>query len=322
MRTHPFTRTDGFSRSASKSALILTRRGILAAMETSLSNGAQGRIVLSASRRTDIPAFFMAWFMERIKAGFFSVTNPYNRKTHIIPALPGQVAGIVFWSKNYAPFLKGGYGSKLIDMGFRLFFHFTVNSENSLLEPNLPPLSERLSQFGELTWLAGKDAVVWRFDPICHYTINGGPLLDNLGDFDAIAKACAQAGIGRCVTSFMDHYPKIKKRVGRFDGLALIEPAQAARVEILKDLDRRANSMGIGLFTCCEPESAIAAGVGQGACLDHGLLEKAWSERLSGASDTGQRREKGCLCQKSADVGDYSIHRCPHGCLYCYANPS
>lgn len=259
--------------------------------------------------------------MERMKAGFFSVTNPYNRKTHIIPVPPGQVAGIVFWSKNYRPFLDGGYGPRLLDMGLGLYFHFTVNSFDPLFEPNLPPFESRLEQFGELAALAGKGAVNWRFDPICHYTTNGGPVLDNLGDFDAIAEAASEAGVGRCTTSFLDHYPKVMKRVSGVPGLGLVSPGGAEKALLLKDLQERSKNRGIELFCCCETETAALAGVPSGACIDHGLLERLWKVKLSGRADTGQRRQAGCGCHESRDVGDYGLQPCPHGCLYCYANP-
>jgi hypothetical protein len=249
------------------------------------------------------------------------VTNPYSQKVHIIPARPGQAAGIVFWSKNYADFLAGDYGPRLLDMGLGLFFHFTVNSRDLLLEPNVPPLSERLRQFGKLSFIAGNRGVVWRFDPICHYSIKNGPVVNNLGDFDSIADAAAEAGVSRCVISFMDFYPKIKKRLLRHPGLVLIEPECSLKKEILGDLETRLAARGMGLFTCCEKETAEASGKASGACVDHALLESLWGKRLSRAPDKGQRRALGCLCQASRDVGNYGINVCGHDCLYCYANP-
>ncbi len=107
------------------------------------------QIVISASRRTDIPAFYMPWFMDRIDKGYFEVVNPYNRRTSIVPATPAEVHTIVFWSKNFGPFITGRYGEKLIDAGYHLFFNYTLNSESPLLEPNLPPLQTRMSQLGD-----------------------------------------------------------------------------------------------------------------------------------------------------------------------------
>jgi hypothetical protein len=96
--------------------------------------------VISASRRTDIPAFFMPWFMEGIARGEFEVTNPYNRRVTRVAAAAPPVHTIVFWSKNFGPFLEGNYGGRLQAMGYHLYFQFTINSENRVLEPNLPGL--------------------------------------------------------------------------------------------------------------------------------------------------------------------------------------
>ncbi|MBW1842194.1 MAG: DUF1848 family protein, partial [Deltaproteobacteria bacterium] len=95
--------------------------------------------VISASRRTDIPAFYMSWFMQRIQEGFFEVKNPYNHKITVVPAAPEEVHTIVFWSKNFGPFIQGKYGQTLAAMGYNLFFNFTINSDDSLLEPQVPP---------------------------------------------------------------------------------------------------------------------------------------------------------------------------------------
>ena len=96
------------------------------------------KIVLSASRRTDIPAFYMPWFMERIKSGVFEVVNPFNRRVKKVPATPTDVHTIVFWSKNFGLFLKEGYGHNLQKAGYNLFFNFTINSYAPRLEPHVP----------------------------------------------------------------------------------------------------------------------------------------------------------------------------------------
>ncbi len=289
-------------------------------MEAFLSEA--GRVVLSASRRTDIPAFYMDWFMARLEAGFFSVTNSYNRQAHIIPAAPGQVAGVVFWSKDYGDFLARGFGPRLLDRGLGLFFHFTVNSSDPLLEPGVPPLEKRLAQFSALARIAPPKAISWRFDPVCHYSRDGGPTRDNLADFERIADAAAAAGVTRCVVSFMDFYPKIRKRLREHPGLVFSDPPKERKVEILRRLSERLAGRGMALSTCCENEAAESAGVSPGACVDHGLLEALFGAVMSHRSDAGQRKSQGCLCRESRDVGDYGLHPFFHRCLYCYASPA
>ena len=125
------------------------------------------KIVISASRRTDIPAFYMPWFMSQIEAGSFEVVNPYNQKAHYVPGTPDKVHTIVLWSKNFGPFIENNYGDRMREKGFQLFFNFTINSDCSLLEPNVPPLGARLDQLEQLCQRFGPETVNWRFDPIC-----------------------------------------------------------------------------------------------------------------------------------------------------------
>ena len=138
------------------------------------------QIVISASRRTDIPAFYLEWFMDRIARGSFEVTNPYNRKVSVIPATPEKVHTIVFWSKDFGPFLKDGIGDRLLQHGFHLFFNFTLNSQVPLLEPRVPSLDARLRQLEELSNRFGPRVIHWRFDPICFYRSENGDLQHNL----------------------------------------------------------------------------------------------------------------------------------------------
>jgi hypothetical protein len=282
-------------------------------------------IVISASRRSDIPAFFMPWFMGCIAKGEFEVVNPYSRQISRIPATVPPVHTIVFWSKNFGPFLEDGYGEKLRQMGYHLYFQFTINSEDPLLEPNLPELGQRLAQIGRLCKRFGPLAVNWRLDPICHYRWNGGAIRTNLGDVERLAHAAAAAGIGRCTTSFMDPYAKIARRVACHPGFEFVEPSPSERVRILLDLEGLLAALKIRLFTCCEKETLAAlpahTTIAPAACIPSDLLIRLYGGRLSQQRDSGQRRTAGCGCRVSSDIGSYDRHRCRHGCLYCYASP-
>ncbi len=158
------------------------------------------KIVISASRRTDIPAFYMPWFMEQIDRGFFEVVNPFNQHVFVVPATPDRVHTIVFWSKNFGPFIDQAYGRQLLKLGYHLFFNFSINSENPDLEPHVPPLNQRLGQLEYLCEQYGPDAVNWRFDPICFYRTGPGALQDNLNDFSVVAD---RAG---AIKNFTLHY--------------------------------------------------------------------------------------------------------------------
>lgn len=267
----------------------------------------------------------MPWFMACIARGAFEVENPYNRRVRRIAATAPPVHTIVFWSKNFGPFLDAGYGERLRQMGYRLYFQFTLNSQEPLLEPNVPGLEQRLEQLHRLCERFGPSAVNWRLDPICHYRWEDGGLRDNLGDVRRIAAAAAAAGIQRCTTSFMDAYAKIARRAARHPGLRLVEVDLERRLKILLDLERMLSARNIRLFTCCENETLDAlpahACIAPAACVPNDFLMHLYGGRLSRRHDPGQRRASGCGCQVSVDIGSYSRHRCRHGCLYCYASP-
>jgi hypothetical protein len=284
------------------------------------------QIVISASRRTDIPAFYMDWFMEQIKKGMFDVVNPFNRRKFTVPATPDKVHTIVFWSKNFAPFIKGGFGQKLSAMGFNLFFNFTLNSNNPLLEPRIPSLARRLDQLRELSRDYGSGSINWRFDPICLFRFDKKPIQSNLSDFSKIATWASQCGISRCVTSFMDDYAKIKKRITSMPGFSFIDPVLPEKIKILLKMEKELAGKNIDLYTCCEKEvlDALPSGssIRNSSCIPNDLFVEIFGGDLNFKRDTGQRTAAGCGCMVSSDIGSYQQHPCYHNCLFCYANPT
>ncbi len=284
------------------------------------------KIVISASRRTDIPAFYMDGFMECIQKGDFEVENPFNRRVSRVPATPDRVAAIVFWSKDFGPFLEGGYGKSLRRAGYRLFFNFTVNNGDPRLEPNLPPLDRRLEQMSRLCREFGPETVNWRFDPLCFFTNGDDELLHNLEPFSIIANHAGELGVRRCITSFADIYPKVRKRTTAAGKLHFIDPPMTTKLAVLADMEATLTRLDIRLQLCCErevmenlpPESRIS----QGACISGHLLERIFGTNAPVRRDRGQRVAAGCGCTVSSDIGSYRLHPCAHNCLYCYANPT
>lgn len=285
------------------------------------------QIVISASRRTDIPAFYLEWFMDRIARGFFEVPNPYNRNVSVVPATADRVHTIVFWSKDFGPFLADGIGDKLLKRGFHLFFNFTVNSEAPLLEPRVPPLADRLGQLEELSRRFGPQVIHWRFDPICYFRSGNGGLQNNLDHFERIAAVAASAGLQRCITSFVDLYAKVRTRVARTGGgLRFEDPPPDRKIAILLQVEELLREKDIALHLCCEKELLDAlppdSGIGPSSCIPNDLLMSVYGGRLPLRKDTGQRLGQGCGCRVSSDIGSYREHPCYHSCLFCYANPS
>lgn len=286
--------------------------------------------VLSASRRTDIPAFYLDWFMDHIDKEQFPVTNPYTRQTRWVTVHPDRFHTLVFWSKDFGPFLRSRAGETLIKKGFNLFFNFTVNSESPVLEPAVPALARRLEQMRQLTDRFDPRAVVWRFDPICFYKTANSCVKDNLSDFHTIAAHVSKLGIKKCVTSFFDPYKKIDLRLCRFSKKSNIritfeQSDIEKQKQILRTMSETLDSLGIRLNLCCEKQVfeslELGTAISQNACIDGKFLKYLYGGNPETKKDYGQRSKQGCQCTKSIDIGSYDLHPCRHNCIYCYANP-
>jgi len=282
------------------------------------------RIILSASRRSDIPAFYMPWFMRQIDQGYFEVDSPYTGKVATVAATVEQVHSIVFWSKDFGPFMEGRCGQQLRRRGFGLFFNFTINSPHPLLEPALPPLSRRLAQLSELCAVFGPQMVQWRFDPVCFWMNAQGEEENNLDRFAAIAEHAAALKIPVCITSFVDPYRKVIRRFKKA-GICLAEPDMRRKAALITRMAETLAGLGIELQLCCEKEVLTAlqrpAAARAGACIPGPRLAGLYGADISLARDSGQRASAGCGCTVSRDIGSYRHHPCRHNCLYCYANP-
>ena len=289
--------------------------------------------ILSASRRTDIPAFYLDWFMKRIRSGTVPLQNPFNGHKRNIDLQSENIRGIVFWSKNFDVFLRSGSGETLQKMGYHLFFNFTINSPDPILEPRMTPLPERLAQLKQLADLFGPEHIDWRFDPICFYRMEKqGKIKNNLRDFEPIAEAAHAAGITRCVTSFCDAYTKIKRRIRdlslneqHFSAFELIVPPLEKKITLVGKMARLMNRVGMDLGLCCEKEvfdhPGLPENVFSNACIDGKRLSRITGVQFETRKDYGQRRKQGCGCTQAIDVGNYAAHPCRHNCLFCYANP-
>lgn len=269
--------------------------------------------------------------MDQINLGFFTIKNPYNKTIKKVEVSKDSIHSIVFWSKNYDAFIKAKAGEKLTQLGFNLYFNFTINSESNLLEPNLPSLKKRLEQLNNLALVFGPEKISWRFDPVCFYRIRDkGPEKNNLSDFAGIAQTASKLGIKKCVTSFFDDYTKIQRRLKflsqkNHPAVFFIDPSLNKKRQVIHRMEKYLTAAGIRLYLCCEKEvfSTLNADtmVHQNSCIDGHLLKTLFKGHPEIKRDYGQRSKQGCKCTKSIDIGSYDAHPCFHNCLFCYANP-
>ena len=267
-------------------------------------------MILSASRRTDIPAFFSEWFMNRIREGFVMARNPMNYN-HIskINLSPEVVDCIVFWSKNPAPLVPF---LDEIKKAYPFYFQYTINGYERDLEPNLPSIDERIRTFLDISEKYGKDSVVWRYDPIIltdRYTPEW-----HTKTFARIAERL-KGYTDTCVFSFVDLYDKVKNNMKQF---AVFPLSEAETETISAAFSRVAMANGMKLNTCSEAVDLSRYNIGRSCCIDKSRIEKLTGCEIKAKKDNNQRPECGCI--ESVDIGQYNT--CLHGCKYCYANYS
>ena len=265
-------------------------------------------MIISASRRTDIPAFFAREFMESIHAGFRIVRNPYSGRETRLSLAPADVECIVFWSKNPEPLLP--FLTELEERGYRFYFQFTFTPYGTDIERCLPPKRRILRTFRSLSERIGAEKVIWRYDPILFST--EWTAERHLEMFRRMTGALAPH-TRQCIISFMDFYGKCLRRP---ECRVFREPSEAEMLELSAALSATAQSHGLRISACAEPLDLTSAGIVPARCIDPDLIEALTGRIIKRAKDRSQRPE--CGCTVSRDVGTYAT--CRHGCVYCYAN--
>jgi len=268
-------------------------------------------MIISASRRTDIPAFYSDWFINRVKENYVLVRNPMN--SHAISRVvltSDLVECIVFWTKNPQPMLNK---LPILDrMGFRYYFQFTLTSYDQEIEENVPKKTDLLPIFIRLSETIGTERVIWRYDPI-FFT----PKIDenyHVKYFDFLAKTLSKYTI-KCVVSFLDMYKKTERNIVQLRAESPNEPQMQS---LGRKLSQIARSYDLILESCSEEIDLSDAGVNPGKCIDDCLVSQLLGKELDVKKDSYQRKVCGCVA--SIDIGTYNT--CKHGCRYCYANSS
>lgn len=265
-------------------------------------------MIISVSRRTDIPSYYSEWFFNRLKAGYAYVRNPMNpHQISEVASSPEVVDGIVFWTKNPTPMLNRLH--ELQDYAY--YFQFTLTPYGADVERNVPSKDGIIiPAFQKLSSMIGREQVVWRYDPILlsdkytmQYHIKHFRLLcGRLADYTE-----------KCTISFLDLYKNIQRRIAPL-GIRPPEPGQAE--ELAEYFSGIAKEHGIDIDTCAEEMELGKYGITHASCIDRRRLERIGNIKLDIGRDKNQRAA--CSCVSSIDLGAY--HTCKNGCVYCYAN--
>lgn len=283
-------------------------------------------MIISASRRTDIPAFYADWLINRVREGSCEVPNPFNsRQVATISLKPEDVDWIVFWSRSPRPLFR--YLKELDGRGFCYYFQYTLLNYPAVIDPHVPPASRALDTFRSLADRVGPERVIWRYDPIVLSAIT--PPEYHLETFGQLA-AALRSYTRRAVVSFVDVYAKARRRLtemqnaGAALSLTLYNDANNQNVlhnhvhYLAAGLGQIALENDFEIQSCAEALDLSPHGILPGQCIDAGLIEQLSGRTVSHQKDPGQR--KACGCALSKDIGMYDS--CLFGCRYCYATRS
>ena len=270
--------------------------------------------IVSASRRTDIPAFHGEWFMNRIREGFARVRSPFGGKLFDVSLRSQDVIAVVFWTKNAAPILP--HLGDLARHGHCFTFLYTINGYPDFLEPAVPRLEHSLEVVRELASRYSHAPVRWRYDTIVFTEQLDGKW--HLNNFAGLCRALAPY-TRECIFSFCDYYKKTERNMNRLVPGHVV-PSRDQCVETAEQMAEIAKQWGITLASCSH-DFLVSGDILKARCIDPDLI--------AGVVDSDERRDalasvkraptrKECGCAASRDIGAYDT--CAHGCVYCYAN--
>ncbi|NTU96441.1 MAG: DUF1848 domain-containing protein [Chlorobiaceae bacterium] len=267
-------------------------------------------MIISASRRSDIPAFYGEWFMNRLRAGEVLVRNPMQPKqVSRIVLSPETVDAFVFWTKNPAAFLP--YLQEIDAMGYPYYFLFTVTPYGTDIEPGIPDKRQIVETFRRISGMIGPERTVWRYDPIILT-----PELTPQWHMRAFGRLSEElsGSTERCIVSFFDEYRKVKNRMRH---IHCVLPDKTVMGAMAEQFARTAQERNITLCTCSEDIDLSCSGIAHSRCIDSELLQRISGVTLRHGVKKDKSQRRNCGCVESRDIGSYDT--CTHGCLYCYA---
>ena len=286
-------------------------------------------MIISVSRRCDIPRFSFDWFLERLDAGYVEVKNPFNprqtRRVSLLPPAPGRPAAecaevFTFWTRDPASILE--HAGELEERGYGFYVMTTLTSYPAILEPKLPPEEAVIETMRNLARKITAERVIWRYDPVFLSNLTDPKF--HRGNFARLAGQL-KAAVKRVIVSVYDEYPRAERRLAALEqnpgglkrlahystvenGSKVLSPVLR---ELLAELAEIARAEGMDIQSCAED-----CGLKPGACIDAEYISKTFGIKPAG-KDPGQKRP-GCLCAQSVDIGSYGS--CPAGCVYCYGS--
>ena len=272
-------------------------------------------MIVSASYRTDIPAFYGRWFLARLRAGYCHVANPYGGGSYEVSLAPGAVDGFVLWTRNLRPLMADLDAVRLVAP---FIVQFTVTLYPRALENSVIAAKEAVEQLCELRRRFGARAAVWRYDPIVITSELDAEA--HAAGFAVLARALKGA-VDEVVLSVMHPYRKTRRnldRAARHNGFLWRDPPAEEKRHLLCRLAAIARDQGIAPTLCSQPD-LLGPGLGEARCIDAERLADVAQRPVNlerGAARTSGNRP-GCRCALSRDIGAYDT--CPHGCVYCYA---
>lgn len=267
-------------------------------------------MIISASYKTDIPAFYGEWFMNRLRAGYCKMVNPYSRQVYTVSLLQSDVDGFVFWTKNLGPFLR-----YLPEIRQRAPFlvQYTLTGYPRSLETSVVHRDRAVQHIRQVAAEYGPRAAVWRYDPILFTSETDADY--HRCNFEALASAL-EGATDEVVISFAHIYQKTRRNLERAAAACSFtweDPAEPVKLELAADLVAIARQHGMQLTTCSQNQY-ITFGARPARCVDADRLSDVAGRPIK-VPRKGNRPD--CECHQSRDIGDYDT--CPHGCVYCYA---
>ncbi|MGQ0720176.1 MAG: DUF1848 domain-containing protein [Candidatus Eiseniibacteriota bacterium] len=271
--------------------------------------------IISASRRTDVPAFHTRWFLNRLRAGWCHWIHPYTGVVRRVSLVPEDVEAIVFWTRWPVPLLR--HIAAISADGYTLAFQFTITGYGPPIESHNPPEERAVAAFEKLSRAVGAEAVLWRYDPVVL-----SPEMTPDWHVESFARVARRlSGLTRrCTFSFVDFYGKTQRNLRKVEeasGTSFGRPDTGEKQDLARRLGAIAGEHGMAMLSCCD-DALVGGPVGKSRCVDPDLV----AALRGGVRLTVPPRptRPDCGCVRSVDIGCYDS--CAFGCAYCYATSS